>query len=632
MRDVTENEIKSAFGERTFTRGQDYFENGYVERGIKKGNTLIGFVLGSLPHPYRTEVEITDDIYSECSCPVETMCKHGVALLLQWIHEKDSFVDCDRLLISIREKSKEELLNIVNSMLEDDPALAWKLAFTEEVTTKKVNIDALSKRLRYLGRGYLEYYEVAGVVQELEKVKEMADSLAQNGCLEDAVEVYLLLIEWGVDAFENGVDDSDGDLGDVIIACVEDFRRYVKPLEEGKRDLIYRILKIMEIEDYGLETQEMLYGLVSKKNIAFIEEELLRRISVRREGFDSGYRRGEILDLLSGLYGELDMPEDILRVLKDYGLQNGDDYSRIAKALMKEGRHEEAFHYVREGLRLKGENIILGELYFELLQVLLEEKKDINMYMYIEDMMIIALQLLSRFFDPERYIIMKDVFEKTGNYDDFISMVKQKCNEEVVMNMLLYENCIDEAVERALSSSTLHSGMLMKVAEMAQEKRKEETLKLIGKAIKSGLSYADAPERTLIELFVNESDEEGLKEAINHVQNVFIARIFIDVLIKRNQEFAATLLKRFITDIEKKEIEKYALSLENKYVKDVLNLWVLTYTNRSYVYYDDVIDVLRAIKDTMDKKEWREYILTFTEDNRGKRKLLEKMRKLNWID
>lgn len=630
MRDVTENEIRSAFGEKTFTRGQDYFENGYVERGIKKGNTLIGYVLGSLPHPYRTEVEITDDIYSECSCPVENMCKHGVALLLQWIHEKDSFVDCDRLLISLREKSKEELLNIVNSMLEDDPALAWKLAFTEEVTTKKVNIDALSKRLRYLGRGYLEYYEVAGVVQELEKVKEMADSLAQNGCLEDAVEVYLLLIEWGVDAFENGVDDSDGDLGDIIIACVEDFKRCVKPLKEEKRDLIYRILKIMEIEDYGLETQEMLYGLVSKKNIAFIEEELLRRISVGREGFDSGYRRGEILDLLSGLYRELDMPEDILRVLKDYGLQNGDDYSRIAKALMKEGRHEEAFHYVREGLRLKGENIILGELYFKLLQVFLEEKKDINMY--IEDMMIIALQLLSRFFDPERYIIMKDVFEKTGNYDDFISMVKQKCNEEVVMNMLLYENCIDEAVERALFSSTLHSGMLMKVAEMAQEKRKEETLKLIGKAIKSGLSYADAPERTLIELFVNESDEEGLKEAINHVQNVFIARIFIDVLIKRNQEFAATLLKRFITDIEKKEIEKYALSLENKYVKDVLNLWVLTYTNRSYVYYDDVIDVLRAIKDTMDKKEWREYILTFTEDNRGKRKLLEKMRKLNWID
>ena len=630
MRDITEDELKSAFGEKTFTRGQDYFENGYVERGIKKGNTLIGYVLGSLPHPYRTEVEITDDIYSECSCPVETMCKHGVALLLQWVYEKDSFVDCDRLLISLREKSKEELLNIVNSMLEDDPALAWKLAFTEEVTKKKVNIDALSKRLRYLGRGYLEYYEVAGVVQELEKVKEMADSLAQNGCLEDAVEVYLLLIEWGVDAFENGVDDSDGDLGDIIIACVEDFNKCVKPLKEEKRDLIYRILKIMEIEDYGLETQEMLYGLVSKKNIAFIEEELLRRISVRREGFDSGYRRGEILDLLSGLYGELDMPEDIFRVLKDYGLQNGDDYSRIAKALMKEGRHEEAFHYVREGLRLKGENIILGELYFKLLQVFLEEKKDINMY--IEDMMTIALQLLSRFFDLERYIIMKDVFEKTGNYDDFISMVKQKCNEEVVMDILLYEYCIDEAVERALSSSTLHSGMLMKVAEMAQERGKEETLKLIGKAIKSGLSYADATERTLIELFVNESDEEELKEAIDHVQNVFTARIFIDVLIKRNQEFAATLLKRFITDIEKKEIEKYALTLENKYVKDVLNLWVLIYTNRSYVYYDDVIDVLKAIKDTMDKKEWREYILTFMEDNRGKKKLLEKMRKLNWIN
>jgi tetratricopeptide (TPR) repeat protein len=374
MRDITEDEIRSAFGEKTFTRGQDYFENGYVERGIKKGDNLIGNVLGSLPHPYRTEVEITDDIYSECSCPVENMCKHGVALLLQWVHEKDSFVDCDRLLISLREKSKEELITIVNSMLADDPALAWKLAFTEEVTKKKVNIDALSKRLRYLSRGYLEYYEVDGVVRELEKVKKMADSLVQEGCLKDAVEVYLLLIEWGVDAFVNGVDDSDGNLGEVIIACVEDFNKCVKPFKEEK-NLINRILNIIEVEYYGLETQEMLYSLVTKKNIVFIEEELLRRISVKRDEFDSRYRRREFLDLLSGLYEELDMPEDCLRVLKNAGLQDDHDYMRMAMALKKQGRYEEALHHVREGLRLEKENFMLSDLYFELLQLLLKEKR-----------------------------------------------------------------------------------------------------------------------------------------------------------------------------------------------------------------------------------------------------------------
>jgi hypothetical protein len=59
----------------------------------------------------------------------------------------------------------------------------------------------------------------------------------------------------------------------------------------------------------------------------------------------------------------------------------------------------------------------------------------------LEDMMITALQMLSRFFDPKRYAPIKDVFEKTGYYDEFMSIVKGKCDEEVVMDILLYENC-----------------------------------------------------------------------------------------------------------------------------------------------------------------------------------------------
>jgi len=36
MRDITEGEIRSAFGEKTFSRGQTYFENGYVKRSKKR--------------------------------------------------------------------------------------------------------------------------------------------------------------------------------------------------------------------------------------------------------------------------------------------------------------------------------------------------------------------------------------------------------------------------------------------------------------------------------------------------------------------------------------------------------------------------------------------------------------------
>jgi len=36
MRDITEDEIRSAFGEKTFSREQTYFENGYVKRSKKR--------------------------------------------------------------------------------------------------------------------------------------------------------------------------------------------------------------------------------------------------------------------------------------------------------------------------------------------------------------------------------------------------------------------------------------------------------------------------------------------------------------------------------------------------------------------------------------------------------------------
>ncbi len=59
-------------------------------------------------------------------------------------------------------------------------------------------------------------------VDELEEVKKIGDELAEDDQFEDAVEVYLLLIERGVDVFESGVDDSDGIFGNFVIECVSD--------------------------------------------------------------------------------------------------------------------------------------------------------------------------------------------------------------------------------------------------------------------------------------------------------------------------------------------------------------------------------------------------------------------------
>lgn len=142
---ITEEELKKSFGDRTFSKGLKYFKDGYVKIGMRKGNKLIGRVLGS-SFPYRVKVEVTSSgVHSECTCPVGRMCKHGVALFLQWMHSKDSIVDYNEFLALLQEKSKEELIEILGSIVEDEPELLLK--FFSRINDPKKNLEAIKKSL-----------------------------------------------------------------------------------------------------------------------------------------------------------------------------------------------------------------------------------------------------------------------------------------------------------------------------------------------------------------------------------------------------------------------------------------------------------------------------------------------------
>jgi tetratricopeptide (TPR) repeat protein len=631
MRDITEDEIRSRFSEKTFYRGQAYFEDGHVATRAKKGDTLIGYVQGTLDYPYKVEATITDTIFCTCSCPVGINCKHGVALLLQWVNNRDLFVDCDRFLASLRKKSKEELIKIIQAVIEDDPVLASRLAFSEEVAHGKAPLETIIKRLSQMGRRFIDYYEVSGVAEELEDMKEVGNIFAEEGQFEDAVEVYLLLIEGGIDIFENGVDDSDGELGEAIIGCVEDFVRAATNLgEDQKRGLIYRILNIMEVEDYGLEADEMLFGAATKDNMSIIEEELLKRVPAKGEKFHAGYKRRRALELLTELYGQVGMHDHALRVVQGIGLVDGYDYMLMAKVLMKMGNHEKAFEYIREGLsKGSGEPFTrLGEYYFDLLQSLLKEKKVVDVD--VKEALAAGVYALSSFFhfNPEKYETIKDVFNKIGEYERFISTVKKRCKEETVIRVLLYEDYIDDAIKYALSSA-LYSSLLLDVADAAREKgNTEAAVRLTLKALEQQGVSADAQGKELIKLVVAESDEKELRRALGCIRDAGVARVFADALLERNQEYTFNVLKQFMRDLKKEEIEKYAVALEGEYARDLCRSWVSFAINRSHVYYDGAIDVLKVMRKMITEKEWKKYITEFMEENKGKKKLMEKMKAL----
>ncbi|MHA1377260.1 MAG: hypothetical protein ACTSRG_02650 [Candidatus Helarchaeota archaeon] len=628
MRVITEDEMKQQFGETTFIRGVGYFKNKYVETGVKKGNKLFGKVIGSVPEPYRVTIEITDRIYSLCSCPVRDMCKHGVALLLQWLEDKSLFIDADDLLDSIKKRSKKDLIEILSSIIENYPIITSKLTLSEEIKEKRINIEAISKRIGNVANGYIDYYAVPGVVGNLEQIKKMGEILTDDGLFKNAVEFYFLLIEKCVDLFESGVDDSSGMLGDFAIECVEDCKHNLKKLEDKeKKNMINKIIELIKVEDYGLETEELLYGVATRNNIPMIEKNLLKVIPTNGDYLHIEYHRGKVLELLSDLYSYLDLYEDALRVIKEAGLKFKSDYVRLAMILIEQGKDMEAFEYVREGLQIEGKkDFLLFKLYIHLLNRLMDKKKGLEC-IKVEEIIKVTLEILSSHFIPDEYELIKGAFKKIGMYEQLISTIKTKCKGNIVIAVLLNDGYSKDAVEYALTSNELHPIYYIKIAKTAKEKgNKDAANKLTFKALRSGLISVDATVNELIRLFIKTSNEGELVEAIRYIHNNSLAKIFAEALMTRNQEYATRIIKKFMCEIEKRQIKDFALKLDNKLAKEICHSWINIFANRSHIYYDDVIDFLIILKEKVNVQEWNNYISRFIKDNKGKKKLLEKIR------
>jgi uncharacterized Zn finger protein len=624
MKDIDVHQVQSAFGNVTFNRGMGYYENKYVLMRVKKGNKLIGTVIGAMPEPYRVWVEITDTINSRCSCPVGVMCKHGVALILEWINHKDSFLDADDLMVSLEAKDKNELLDIINLILEEDPFLASKLGFSKEIDEVKVNMESISTRIDYSMEGFIDYYAVSGVVHELEEVKKIADNQGKEGNLRDAIEIYLLIIEKGAKNYGN-VDDSSGELGDLVAECVEDASNSLIALdEEDKQALVHRIIRIVEKEDYGLETEQMLFAVATPHNMHIIEEELLRRVPEAGVDNHSRYQRRKIIELVSSLYMNLNLPENSLKTVLKAGLENKDDYLRIASFLVGEGRSQEAFVYVTEGLQLKEErNYSLDKLYFDLMNRFSDEKW---LQVNERDALEVAVNLLSYHRDIKKYSMIKRLFIKIEKYDELLQAIITKCDDSVVIPILLKEDRLDEAVKRAFSSRYLYSDLIVKVAEAAKDKgQNTDAVNLTLKALEKGQFKINATFVELVDFLVEELEDEKIEEAINLTMNVPAAKIFATALLKRSQESALRLLERLLPYLEKAEIKFYMERLNAEYVVKLSKPWISQTVNISHIHYNDALDILMLLKEMISKAEFEKYVHWLAKSNKGKKKLLKMM-------
>ncbi len=229
---LTESMIRAGATEQSFQRGQEYYHAGAISNGSIQGNMLSGECEGTSAPYYHVRVTLDEGgiASTSCTCPYEFggYCKHVVALLLTYVHDRKQFTERAEPADLLADLDRDKLIALLTGLMRDRPELydwieaALAVPSTQgkpsKKTRKPVDIEVHRRRIRTIlhnldsMRASEAYWHVGGLVQELDEVRDTAMKFLDAGDAESALEILLTLAEEAGDGIEY-IDDSDGELG-----------------------------------------------------------------------------------------------------------------------------------------------------------------------------------------------------------------------------------------------------------------------------------------------------------------------------------------------------------------------------------------------------------------------------------
>lgn len=251
--DLTEDQIQDRCTKKVFSRGEDYFYHEAIENAMFHDSTLSATCQGSEDTPYRVSVELTPTgiADAECSCPYDWGgdCKHIVALLLTYVHEREEIHSVEPILTALAEKPKATLLNVISELLKREPSLVpivetytdgvaeseFGDAPTASASASTVVVSATTTVYReqidrLFGDGFLEQHQLNKVIEQLTELVQQAESLAQAGATEFALSILYALIHQSTARYEDTLQGPE--LPRFVGTCTTQFVQITDTLQE----------------------------------------------------------------------------------------------------------------------------------------------------------------------------------------------------------------------------------------------------------------------------------------------------------------------------------------------------------------------------------------------------------------
>lgn len=333
--EISESDVQTWVGTKSFQRGYRYFEDEAILNPRLRGQSLIAECQGSQPAPYRVEIRLGANgiLGGSCSCPAGEggHCKHAAALLLTWLHEPDVFTEVPELEKLLENRSKGELISLIQQMVTRHPDLEQLLELSALLSTApgeplSAHLIAQQARRAFSSAGGETAGDNAQIADNLQPILDLGEDLLDREDVANASIVYINLIETML-AYEDCLyNDEDGDLGQVLAECEQGIEVCLQTTQdpEIRRNLLNILFELFMWDlragglGYADETPAILTGQSNEREKQEIASWVQAELPDSGEWNEDYQRRS-----LGGLWLDL-MEEDLdnetyLRICRETG-------------------------------------------------------------------------------------------------------------------------------------------------------------------------------------------------------------------------------------------------------------------------------------------------------------------------
>lgn len=277
----------------------------------------------------------------------------------------------------------------------------------------------------------------------------------------------------------------------------------------------------------------------------------------------------------------------------------------------------------------------LNELYFDIARVLVAKKPDLIDF---KTSLEVAFDMMSCYFEMEKYDKIKEVFRGIGKLEEFRAILRKSLsNRDTAVQALLHDGELKAAIDIVKTEQVSPHIMFMFSKAAKDNGLMEESGMLTRMLLERGWSDAHQPIGELLEVMTDVSDMDVLRDLSDSILKMNGARtaiLLVPYLMKKAPELAAALAKRFVDEMPIELVAHVAQAAAGKAPDESVALCRMRINEdvlRSHVHYDKAVLLLKAVREIYaaegNDSEWLGFVRRFAAENKGKKKLMERLRK-----